>query len=142
MKKKARRLDGTRAEEHGTAALPPIDTALAIDNRRDAAAPVALHLMDEAGRADLGTGHHGPGQVGHVHAGLGAVAATLVTRAASDASLPDRGIGWRDVVRHDGGGCVTGSDPELSAGGAHRVGRSVAGHRRQRIAPTRIPRVG
>ena len=98
--------------------------------------------MDEAGRADLGTGHHGPRQVGHVHAGLGAVAATLVTRAASDAGLPDGGIGWRDVVRHDGGRCVAGSDPELSAGGAHRVGRSVAGHRRQRVAPIRIPRVG
>ncbi len=110
MEEQARRLDGTRAKEHGTATLPPIDAALAIDHRRDAAGLVALDVVDEAGGADLGTGHHGLRQVSDVHAGLRAIATSLVACAAIHASLPDGSIGLREVARHDGGRCIAGPD--------------------------------
>ena len=67
---------------------------------------VAFEVEDEALGADLRAGADGPGQVGDVHAGLGAVAAALVAEAAVDAggARCRTRAGCRAASGGDGGG--------------------------------------
>ncbi|GJD59540.1 hypothetical protein IFDJLNFL_5469 [Methylobacterium dankookense] len=141
IEQEPRRLDGARAEIDRAAALPPVEAAAAVDHGRDAARAIPLQPVHHALRPDLGAVAHGVGQVGHVHAGLGAGAAALVAIAASDAGRAGRTVLLLEIPRDHRRGRVGGADPEPGAGGRHDLGRAVARHRGQGVAAAGIPRI-
>ena len=130
MKQQARRLDRTRAKNHGPAALPLVRFTFAVDHGGHPAGRVALEAVDETRRPDLRARRDRAGQVGHVHARLGAVAAALMAGAAADASLSRGRAGCREIVRDDGGRRIGGEDadgranrpPSQSAGALRDTG--------------------
>jgi len=79
--------DGTGAEEDSVAMLAVLLVIAGVEYGGDVAGGVAFDAGDEGAVADLCSGGEGCGEVSDVHAGLGTVAAALVTVAAMDAGL-------------------------------------------------------
>ena len=141
MQQQPRRLDGAGAEEDRAAALATLRPGVLIDHPGDPPVRAGLQAVDEGIGPDLGPAGERERQVGHVHRGLGAVAAALVAIAAVDAGVAQRTALGREIARDHGGRRVGPADAQGIAGARHDARRAVARHGREGVAPPGVPRV-